>query len=62
MCRSANGWRITVMQASSPVRSRDSFFHEMGAKKVAFLGGDYDWGYSNSLGLKDYWEKKRQTV
>jgi urea transport system substrate-binding protein len=33
------------------------FFHEMGAKKVAFLGGDYDWGYSNSLGLKDYWEK-----
>lgn len=33
------------------------FFHEMGAKKVAFVGGDYDWGYSNSLGLKDYWEK-----
>jgi urea transport system substrate-binding protein len=33
------------------------FFQEMGAKKVAFLGGDYDWGYSNSLGLKDYWEK-----
>ena len=33
------------------------FFHEMGAKRVAFLGGDYDWGYSNSLGLKDYWEK-----
>jgi urea transport system substrate-binding protein len=33
------------------------FFHQMGVKKVAFLGGDYDWGYSNSMGLKDYWEK-----
>jgi ABC-type branched-subunit amino acid transport system substrate-binding protein len=33
------------------------FFHEMGVKKVAYLAGDYDWGYSNSLGLKDYWEK-----
>jgi|GEM_PF-1355272 len=33
------------------------FFHEMGAKKVAFVGGDYDWSYSNSMGLKAYWEQ-----
>jgi ABC-type branched-subunit amino acid transport system substrate-binding protein len=33
------------------------FFHEMGAKKVALLAGDYDWGYSNGMGLKAYWEK-----
>jgi ABC-type branched-subunit amino acid transport system substrate-binding protein len=33
------------------------FFDEMGAKKVAFVGGDYDWGYSNSMGLKAYWEQ-----
>lgn len=32
------------------------FFDQMGAEKVAFLGGDYDWGYSNSIGLKYYWE------
>ncbi|MGQ9723037.1 MAG: ABC transporter substrate-binding protein [Candidatus Jordarchaeum sp.] len=33
------------------------FFHEMGAKKVGIIAGDYDWGYSNSMGLKAYWEK-----
>ncbi len=33
------------------------FFHEMGAKKVALFAGDYDWGYSNGMGLKAYWEK-----
>ncbi len=33
------------------------FFEEMGAKKVALIGGDYDWGYSNGMGLKAYWEK-----
>ncbi|MFQ6078960.1 MAG: ABC transporter substrate-binding protein [Thermodesulfobacteriota bacterium] len=33
------------------------FFQEMGAKKVALIGGDYDWGYSNGMGLKAYWEK-----
>lgn len=33
------------------------FFHEMGAKKVALVAGDYDWGYSNGMGLKAYWEK-----
>ncbi len=29
--------------------------HEKGAKRVAFIGGDYDWGYGNSVGLKAYW-------
>jgi len=33
------------------------FFHEMGARKVALIAGDYDWGYSNGMGLKAYWEK-----
>jgi ABC-type branched-subunit amino acid transport system substrate-binding protein len=33
------------------------FFEEMGAKKVALFAGDYDWGYSNGMGLKAYWEK-----
>ena len=33
------------------------FFAENGAKKVAFVGGDYDWGYSNGMGLKAYWEQ-----
>ena len=33
------------------------FFEEMGAKKVCLIGGDYDWGYSNGMGLKVYWEK-----
>jgi len=33
------------------------FFEEMGVKKVAFVGGDYDWAYSNSMGLKAYWEE-----
>jgi ABC-type branched-subunit amino acid transport system substrate-binding protein len=33
------------------------FFHEMGAKKVCFFGGDFDWGYTNGLGLKAYWER-----
>ncbi len=32
------------------------FFEEMGVKKVALLAGDYDWGYSNGMGLKLYWE------
>jgi len=32
------------------------FFEEMGAKKVCLIGGDYDWGYSNGMGLKAYWE------
>jgi len=38
-------------------RSAGKFFDEIGAKKVAFVGGDYDWGYSNSIGLKSYWEE-----
>ncbi len=33
------------------------FFQEMGVKKVCLLAGDYDWGYSNGMGLKAYWEK-----
>lgn len=33
------------------------FFHKKGAKKVALIAGDYDWGYSNGMGLKRYWEK-----
>lgn len=33
------------------------FFHEKGAKRVGIIAGDYDWGYSNSMGLKAYWEK-----
>jgi ABC-type branched-subunit amino acid transport system substrate-binding protein len=33
------------------------FFEEMGAKKVCLIAGDYDWGYSNGMGLKAYWEK-----
>ena len=33
------------------------FFHDKGAKRVAYIGGDYDWGYSNSMGLKSYWER-----
>lgn len=33
------------------------FFHEMGAKRVGLVGGDYDWGYSNGIGLKAYWEQ-----
>ncbi len=36
------------------------FFEEMGVKKVAFVGGDYDWGYSNGMGLKAYWENNGQ--
>jgi len=33
------------------------FFHEMGAQRVGIIGGDYDWGYSNGIGLKAYWEQ-----
>lgn len=33
------------------------FFEEMGVKKVGLIAGDYDWGYSNGMGLKAYWEK-----
>jgi len=33
------------------------FFEEMGAKRVGLIGGDYDWGYSNGIGLKAYWEQ-----
>jgi len=33
------------------------FFEKMGAKKVALFAGDYDWGYSNGMGLKAYWEQ-----
>ena len=33
------------------------FFEEMGAKKVGIIAGDYDWGYSNGMGLKAYWEQ-----
>jgi branched-chain amino acid transport system substrate-binding protein len=33
------------------------FFEDMGAKKVGIIAGDYDWGYSNGMGLKAYWEK-----
>ena len=33
------------------------FFEEMGAKKVGLIAGDYDWGYSNGMGLKAYWEQ-----
>jgi ABC-type branched-subunit amino acid transport system substrate-binding protein len=36
------------------------FFEEMGAKKVGLIAGDYDWGYSNGMGLKAYWEKNGQ--
>jgi len=36
------------------------FFEEMGVKKVALLAGDYDWGYSNGIGLKYYWETHGQ--
>ena len=36
------------------------FFEEMGCKKVALLAGDYDWGYSNGIGLKYYWETHGQ--
>jgi ABC-type branched-subunit amino acid transport system substrate-binding protein len=36
------------------------FFEEMGAKKVALFAGDYDWGYSNGMGLKAYWEQNGQ--
>lgn len=33
------------------------FFKEQGAKKVAFVGGDYDWGYGNGMGLQGFWEE-----
>jgi ABC-type branched-subunit amino acid transport system substrate-binding protein len=33
------------------------FFQDMGVKKVCIIAGDYDWGYSNGMGLKAYWEK-----
>jgi ABC-type branched-subunit amino acid transport system substrate-binding protein len=33
------------------------FFADQGAKKVAFVGGDYDWGYGNGMGLKAFWEE-----
>ena len=33
------------------------FFEGMGVKKVCLFAGDYDWGYSNGMGLKRYWEK-----
>lgn len=36
------------------------FFEEMGCKKVALLAGDYDWGYTNGMGLKLYWETHGQ--
>lgn len=36
------------------------FFEEMGCKKVALFAGDYDWGYSNGIGLKYYWETHGQ--
>jgi ABC-type branched-subunit amino acid transport system substrate-binding protein len=36
------------------------FFEEMGAKKVGIIAGDYDWGYSNGMGLKRYWETHGQ--
>ena len=36
------------------------FFEEMGVKKVALFTGDYDWGYSNGMGLKAYWEQNGQ--
>ncbi len=29
--------------------------HDLGAKRVAFIAGDYDWGYGQSIGLKAYW-------
>lgn len=35
------------------------FFEKMGAEKVALVGGDYDWGYSNSIGLKAHWLKEK---
>ena len=31
--------------------------HEKGAKRVGIIGGDYDWGYGNSVGLKAYWQE-----
>lgn len=36
------------------------FFEEMGAQRVGLIGGDYDWGYSNGIGLKAYWEQNGQ--
>ena len=36
------------------------FFHDRGAEKVAFIGGDYDWGYGNSTGLLYYWMENDQ--
>jgi ABC-type branched-subunit amino acid transport system substrate-binding protein len=32
------------------------FFAKNGAKKVAYVAGDYDWGYSNGIGLRSFWE------
>jgi ABC-type branched-subunit amino acid transport system substrate-binding protein len=29
--------------------------HDLGAKRVGYIGGDYDWGYGQSIGLKAYW-------
>jgi len=33
------------------------FFAKNGVKKVAYVAGDYDWGYSNGIGLKSFWEQ-----
>ena len=43
----------TMFAAEFAVR----FFQEMGAEKVAFFAGDYDWGYDHGLGMKYAWEK-----
>lgn len=32
------------------------FFAENGANRVAYVGGDYDWGYSNGMGLRSFYE------
>ncbi|MBN2322728.1 MAG: ABC transporter substrate-binding protein [Spirochaetes bacterium] len=36
------------------------FFHKKGVKRVAFVGSDFDWGYSNGMGLKRYWQDNGQ--
>lgn len=41
-------------------RMAGKFFHDRGVKKVALIAGDYDWGYSNGMGLKAYWEENGQ--
>ncbi len=36
------------------------FFKEMNVIKVGFVGGDFDWGYTNGMGLKYYWQNNEK--